>query len=203
MLPCICDRIQHQLLLAISPLFLPSVSPLPSLSLLTPLCPFWLDSTQALYATCPSVRLYLREPQSLSLELPLLGFMRCPPFLSSLHLSNSSLFSSAPCCSLQIQTHTYTTVIASVSYFIHLNACTKEHYREWLSLTVTCGLDARYMGCVRHKLFSWTWMVENSVKPIHTCRCQTIPAMLWSLYFKLDSFLSLQTYLNCKTCILF
>lgn len=151
-LPCICDRIQHQLLLAISPLFLPSVSPLPSLSLLTPLCPFWLDSTQALYATCPSVRLYLREPQSLSLELPLLRFMRCPPFLSSLHLSNSSLFSSAPCCSLQIQTHTYTTVIASVSYFIHLNACTKEHYREWLSLTVTCGLDARYMGCVRHKL---------------------------------------------------
>lgn len=49
------------------------------LSLLTPLCPFWLDSTQALYATCPSARLYLREPQSLSLELPLLGFMRCPP----------------------------------------------------------------------------------------------------------------------------
>lgn len=66
-------RTQHQLLLAI-----PSVSPIPP-SRLTPLCPFWLDNTQALYATCPSARLYLGEPRSLGLELPLLGFWPCPP----------------------------------------------------------------------------------------------------------------------------
>lgn len=87
-------------------------------SLLTPLCPFGLDNTQALYATCPSARLYLREPQPLSLELPLLGFWPCPPPPPPpFSLSHSSLFPFAPRCPLQIQTR---TAIASVSYFIHL-----------------------------------------------------------------------------------
>lgn len=72
-LHCICDRIQHQLLLAI--LYIPPIPP----SRLAPLCPFGVDNTQALYPTCPSARLYLREPSSLSLELPLLGFWPCPP----------------------------------------------------------------------------------------------------------------------------
>ena len=59
----------------------PSLPYPPSLppSRLTPLCPFGLDSTLALYATCPSARLYLREPQALSLELSLLGFWPRPP----------------------------------------------------------------------------------------------------------------------------
>lgn len=134
-------RTQHQLLLAI-----PSVSPIPP-SRLTPLCPFWLDNTQALYATCPSARLYLGEPRSLGLELPLLGFWPCPPPppfpLLCVSLSHSSLFPFAPCCPLQTQTP---TVAASVRYFIHLNACTEEDHGHRLPLPVTCGLDTRYLG---------------------------------------------------------
>lgn len=58
---------------------------------------------QALYATCPSATLHLREPLSPSAELPLAAFVwflvmsPLPPLLSPLFLYQSVSLSFAPC----------------------------------------------------------------------------------------------------------
>lgn len=84
-------------------------------------CPYWLDNTKPLYATCPSARLHLREPLSLSSELPLAAFVWIlvkpppppppPPPLSPspcspLFLSHSVLLSFAPRAVLYKHRHT-------------------------------------------------------------------------------------------------
>lgn len=132
------DRIQHQLLLAMPPTPLPLTPPPHSTPLLWHLpCPYWLDNTQPLYATCPSARLHLREPLSPSSVLLLSAFVwilvKPPPpppsFLVSFSLSLRLACCCTLCCPLQTQTHKkdiYRPVIASVSYFLHLPPGTKD-----------------------------------------------------------------------------
>lgn len=68
---------------------------------------------QALYATCPSARLHLREPLSLSSELPLAAFVwilvkspLLPFFLLSFSLTLSGVVSFAPCAVPHKHRHT-------------------------------------------------------------------------------------------------
>lgn len=154
------DRIQHQLLLAM-PLTPLSLTPThPTLLLWHLPCPYWLDNTQPLYATCPSARLHLREPLSPSLELPLSAFVwilvkppSSSPLFPRLFLSCSVLLAVALCAVLYKHRHTKRHIQTGDCLCQLFPTSASRHkglYRLYPSpsLPLTCtGQDASYWGC--------------------------------------------------------
>lgn len=139
----------------------PHTHPHPTLLLWHLPCPYWLDNTQPLYATCPSARLHLREPLSPSLELPLSAFVWIlvkPPSSSSpvfprLFLSCSVLLAVALSAVLYKHRHTKRHIQTGDCLCQLFPTSASRHkglYRLYPSpsLPLTCtGQDASYWGC--------------------------------------------------------
>lgn len=138
----------------------PHTHPHPTLLLWHLPCPYWLDNTQPLYATCPSARLHLREPLSPSLELPLSAFVwilvkppSSSPVFPRLFLSCSVLLAVALCAVLYKHRHTKRHIQTGDCLCQLFPTSASRHkglYRLYPSpsLPLTCtGQDASYWGC--------------------------------------------------------